>query len=192
MDVSIDIETLSSRPNALITQIGACLFDRKTSHVSETFLANVSYEDVWDVSEEFHVDPNTVNWWLTQSDEARLSLSAPAPTSINMVLDSLYQWLRDHGFKKQNRDINQLVWANSPSFDCVILQHAMRVFSIPCPWHFRQERDFRTIVSLAEEFTAVDKLIINDSDLIKHRADHDAIRQARIISLASQLLVKHV
>ena len=76
------------------------------------------------------------------------------------------------------------IWANSPAFDLVMMQHAYAVESayfetMECPWKFWQERCYRTFNS---EFGHV---IPKDwpDDLIKHRADHDALYQARRLKL---------
>ena len=37
------------------------------------------------------------------------------------------------------------VYGNSPSFDLVIMRTAYRLTGIECPWHYTNERDFRTV-----------------------------------------------
>ena len=187
-DVSIDIETLSTRPNALITQIGACLFDRRSGEIhEEVFLSNCHYNDRWPFHKPYDVDHKTVMWWLDQAKEASQSLSNPAPVYIRQALNDLSGWMDAMGFISQSREITMRVWANAPTFDLTILRHAMSVENVVCPWHYRQEHCMRTICTLAKELDDI-PIIINEEGLVAHRADHDAIRQARIIGHATRII----
>jgi hypothetical protein len=188
-DISIDIETLSTKPNALITQIGACAFDRNSGAIDErVFLANCQYVDPWPSDLDYHVDPSTALWWIMQSEEARMSLSKPEPRPIGDALNDLSNWMRQVGFVSQHRSITMRVWANAPTFDLTILRYALAKNGLHCPWHYRQEHCMRTVCTLARELIDGDPITVSEEGLVAHRADHDAIRQARIISEATRIL----
>ncbi len=174
-DVMVDLETLGISPTSAIIQIGACTLDER-----HTFLASVDreyYEEMHrDRDFRYTYDDATVEWWDQQEDAAKESLNLALYPSPGGALVAFTSWYM--GVTRQEEDPK--IWANSPAFDLVILQHAYRVekFYFPDlapPWSFWQERCYRTFNS---EFG---HMIPRDwpSDLIKHRADHDALYQAR-------------
>lgn len=171
-DVMVDIETLSSFNNAAIIQIGACVLDDG----SWPFLASVSRK-LYHGDPRFGVDLSTVKWWDSQPDAAKDSLRLNRCKSVHRMLNVFANWLGDVGFR-YSHDGQPGIWANPPQFDLTILRHAYQAHGLSVPWHYRQERCARTLWRsfghLVEEEMAPDV-----SDLIKHRADHDAIRQAR-------------
>lgn len=187
-DISIDIETLSSKPNALVTQIGACAFDRTSDVIHPAiFLVNCLNKTKWPVTDSYHVDQETVMWWMSQDKAAIDSLTSPAPVPTSDALILLNDWFKAIGFNFEYRYMKHYVWANSPQFDLTILRFAFAVERIDCPWHFRQEIDMRTILALAKERSG-ERINVDETGLVKHRADHDAIRQARTIQAATKIL----
>lgn len=169
----VDLETLSTRHDAAILSIGACMFDPRTpGEVLNTFYCVISAE-----SNELaarHFSAGTLMWWLQQSQAARDALSVD-PKNLQDALTKFRLWVNAY---KPTR-----VWANSPSFDCVILRSAMDHFSLQVPWHFWAERDVRT----AKEF-AVDEdgsfPEIPTSQGTAHNALDDAIKQAYQVQYA--------
>lgn len=144
---SIDIETLSSAPNAAIIQIGACVGDSETGlFVPANFIANVSFDsvfgqkaDVWGFN--FDVNPHTVKWWMQQNDYARQSLfSNPKPKHIEEVLREVAVFYRTHNCKE--------LWSHA-TFDAPVLNNAFARLDMETPWSFRDCRDIRTLIALA-------------------------------------------
>jgi len=169
-DVMVDLETLGVSPTSAILQIGACTLDQRN-----VFLGGVRKEFYDDMHAEndfsYTYDEGTLGWWDEQSDEAKESLEISIYPSIESVLIAFTAWY--DGVTRQ--EDYPKIWANSPSFDLIILKHAYKMCDMDAPWNFWQERCYRTFKSefgffLPKEF---------DSDLIPHRADHDAIMQAR-------------
>ena len=172
-DVMVDIETLASQSNAAIIQIGACTFDEK-----ETFLVNVP-EEWYDADQagemNYHVSPSTVKWWEEQGEEARASLRMDPMMSLPVALRSFTGWLSSIGFRSSYSGAPG-IWANPPQFDLTILRHAyMTELGGRVPWHYRQERCIRTIWREFKRYSSA----TSNAGLVAHRADHDAIRQAR-------------
>ena len=170
-DVMVDIETMSSWPTAAVIQIGACTFDESSLFlvsVVSTFYDNVPLE-------RYHIDPKTVKWWSEQSEEAKASLNMNLVDTPHEALSLFDEWLRSVGFTA-TREGRPGIWANPPNFDLTILRNAYRVENRRTPWHYRQERCCRTLWREFGDLVPVDP---SDDDLIKHRADHDAVRQAR-------------
>ena len=66
------------------------------------------------------------------------------------------------------------VWGKGPSFDMTILRSAFTRCRIDSPWHYRNERDVRTLLDLGQ--TLAD---FNDDDLTRSGPKHNALADAR-------------
>ena len=144
-DIMIDIETLSVEPNALILTIAAVKFDRKTP-ITEYDSANVFYVRI-DIDSckkiGMHIDTSTLKWWETQSKEAKYEVfENPDRVPIREALEQLSVFLKS----------SKYVWANSPNFDCVILESAFKLCKLDVPWKFWNLRDCRTIYDIFRVF----------------------------------------
>lgn len=134
-NVMIDIETMGVENNAAIISIGAVEFD--VTGLGNEFYRTVHLES--SCKNGGVISPSTVLWWMDQDEKAKKQLAQESNISIEMALNDLNFFLA----KK-----DQLIWANSPSFDCVILKSAYENAGAPVPWFYNQERDFRTFKSL--------------------------------------------
>lgn len=155
----IDLETLGSHNNAVITQIGGCLFQPcKAEWKVKSFCYFIDPQSCIDVGMQMQVD--TVLWWMKQSEEARGKFRMPT-IPIKEALNTLRQanWQTILG-----------VWAHGITFDVVILENAFKRCGMRAPWNFKAARDTRTL------FWA-EKPVWPDNP-IKHSAEHDAIAQA--------------
>lgn len=167
-DVMLDLETLSTKHDAFIVQIGACYFDRMTGEIGETFKRTMTGAG----SEKFSIDYNTVRWWMSQGQDARNSVMAG---NVNLA-EALHD-LRD--FLSKTEDV--VVWSHA-TFDMPILMNAFDVFNIEHPVSYRSTRDLRTLMDLA--------------DLAKYKRErfgihHDALDDAKFqASYASDAFVK--
>lgn len=135
----IDIETLSTRADAAILSIAAVRFDLKTGKVGPTFYERIAN----DCNKKLrrHIDPQTVRWWMNQKGESiyEAFTIGPRVTLQNALLQLTLFITEEDGLK---------IWANSPSFDLVILKHAYEQLGMAEPWEYWQERDVRTLASL--------------------------------------------
>jgi hypothetical protein len=164
-DVMIDIETLSTRPNAVIVSIGAIKFSRVgvTPELDEmdSFYTRVSRESCELLG--MHVDPNTLEWWKKQDADIRYeALENPVDRlTIKDALSSLSKWFGR----------SQFIWGHGDDFDCVVLNEAFTICNMKVPWQFWNTRDTRTLFDIAG---------IRNSDLPandKHHPIHDCYRQ---------------
>lgn len=142
-DVMLDLETLGTSHDALIVQIGACVFDRMTGEIGETFKKTMSAPLA--SKEKFSVDYDTVKWWMNQSDAARASVMN-GDTYLPEALIELKSFLWGD---------DTLVWSHA-TFDMPILQHAFGVFGIK-ELPYRNMRDLRTLVDLAKYTTRLER-----------------------------------
>lgn len=178
IDVMIDLETLSTRPDAAILSIGACYFDIDTGKIGHTFHRNVMLIDAPRVG---HISADTVKWWLKQSDDARLAIAEPKNAiDIAMALMELRDFIPGN---KQAK-----FWSNGATFDLVILRSAFDRCGHIVPWQYWQERDTSTIVDIAQRLTGVNVSKSTPFEGVKHDALADAVHQARYVSHAYRLI----
>src|SRR3990167_6025990 len=74
----IDLETLSSRPDAAIIAIGAYAFNEEAAPEATLDPARAFYCTVTP-DPRAHIDPDTILWWMQQSQTARDSVTQHAP-----------------------------------------------------------------------------------------------------------------
>ena len=156
----LDLETMSTSPNAAIVQIGACYFD--VYGIKETFCVNVNLHS--EAAFGFDIEADTIMWWLSQSKEAQDSIrQTPMESSIALIDTSVFLRRADW------------IWSHS-TFDFVILMNHYRKLKIAPSFHFRNSMDIRTLVNLT-----VDKSrAIREG--IHHNALDDSIYQAGYVT----------
>jgi hypothetical protein len=160
----LDLETLSTRPDATILTFGTCKFSPYNQEpIDKGIYFRVSVDE--QIALDRHVDDNTVEWWGRQADDVR----EEALGEGNRV--SLDEFTRE-----LNRFIVGCdnIWAQGPVFDIVILENLYRQLNLPCPWQFWQIRDSRTLLS-----THGDPRDKNKAGL--HNALEDAVSQAQAV-----------
>lgn len=169
--VMVDIETLSTHSDAFVWSIGLAAFDDE--RVIDTMLIKLNPE-----TSDGHIDPATIRWWLQQSDAARAEASSGTASPFQAYADLMMFWQTHQP---------QEVWANSPSFDLVILENAIRRWAedprkgmrhAKAPWEYWQQRDFRTLAALAKEYEIPYKTEVTSAGTA-HSAVEDAALQAR-------------
>lgn len=163
-DVMIDIETMGTRPNSPIVALGAVAFDHRACKLGAQFYRTVDLES--SVALGAIIDPGTVMWWLGQSDDARNALTRNA-RPVNEVLLDFTLWLEDSSVPQDGRKI----WAAGIDFDCVMLAEHYRRALLPVPWHFYNQRDYRTVRELFPNIEQAERKG-------KHNALDDAVHQA--------------
>lgn len=133
----LDLETMGTEPGCAIVSIGAVQFDLETGAIGNKFYISVSLKSC--VEAGLHIDPNTLMWWMEQSDQARAKLKESI-TDLATALQLFSNFLV----------INQLtiVWGNSASFDCSILAACYRKLKLNVPWMYIHEKCYRTVTRL--------------------------------------------
>jgi len=90
-DCMIDLETMSTRPNAAIVAIGAVAFNFATLEIGPKFYTVIDLRSAQDVG--LHVDGDTVLWWLQQNDAARSQLTLSHRQDLSRALTAFRMWL---------------------------------------------------------------------------------------------------
>lgn len=139
--IMLDLETLSSAPNAAIIAIGAAEFG--VGHRSRTFYRAINLES--SVNLGLHVSPKTIGWWMGQSDEARRVFSDPNATNLARALQEFTEFVNQVAHSAQAQP---WIWGNGVGFDNTILRSAYTAAGQDVPWKYDQDRCYRTLKNL--------------------------------------------
>jgi hypothetical protein len=175
LHIMLDLETLSTRANAIILEVGYAIFETGGEWIQESGCWKLN----WGMQVGArHLNQETFDWWMRQSDEAFKGAFAgdertsPIAFINEFGLNGRIPWHNLTG-----------VWSHGAGFDIPILddlhtQHGHRV-----PWHYRTPRDTRTLFWLAD---------MSQADMfpptLKHSAEADAVAQAVSVQRALKKL----
>ena len=154
MDLMIDIETVGTGPEACILTIAAQAFDPFTrGYYNQQYYARIDI----DSQEGRNIEQGTIDWWATQPTAAREEAFAEeSRIPLKQSLEELGKLIWH----------SKRIWANGPTFDANILEHAYKSYGLNLPWKFYVVRDARTVYSLVP-------------DLNKYPASHHALEDCR-------------
>ena len=132
----IDIEGLATGPEATILTIAAQSFDPfGTGYFEDRFYyARITLES----QENRTIEQGTINWWATQPEAQAEAFAEENRVPLDQALDELYKLACHHDF----------IFANGPTYDMNILEHAYKSYGKSLPWQYYKVRDARTIYSL--------------------------------------------
>lgn len=160
--IMLDLETFSSKANALIVTIGAVKFDPSLPADQEFDNFHVAIDPVSAQQYSLHIDARTIRWWLDPDrDAARTALLSHQTVDLATALEGFAAWFGPESLP---------VWGNGATFDNVILRNAYAVVGLECPWNFRHDRCHRTIKNLAPEIGI---------EFLPGEYQHDALGDAR-------------
>ena len=134
----IDIEGLGTGPDATILTIAAQSFDPfGQGYYDRQYYARITLES----QENRIIQQDTIDWWATQPEAQAEAFMEEGRIDLDQALDSLGKLIWQH----------KLIFANGPTYDMNILEHAYKSYNKPLPWQFYNVRDARTIYSLWPE-----------------------------------------
>lgn len=179
-NLMLDLETVGLNYNAPIVSIGAVLFDLEKAKLGAEFYVAV---DLTSSAKNSPIDADTVKWWMRQSSEAQVVFNDPNAQKLDNALIKFSEFITNNCDEPSNLK----VWGNGSNFDNVILKEAYNSISLETPWSPFNDRDVRTMVSLAEDLTSknIKSLVIRKG--IYHNALDDAKYQAQCVCEAFKL-----
>lgn len=135
-NLMLDLETLSTMPNAVILSLGAVKFDPFTNRidVDEGIDLRIDVDSQTAMGRDIQED--TIEWWAKQPPEVQEA----AMSEHGRV--SLVEFVRK--LNKFMVGVDE-IWCQGPVFDIVILENLYRQLGQPIPWHYWQIRDSRTL-----------------------------------------------
>lgn len=166
MNCMIDIETLSTAPNAVVLSVGLVFFTKNGILEKIYFVPEREPQ----IAKGRHVDLETLSWWMRQDNAARqvFGHSQEKFAALHNRIDAALKTM-----KTPWRDV--LVWGNGANFDEVILGTFWEDMSgQKRPWHYSNVRCYRTFNAM----TGCSKLMTDDDAATHHNALDDAIWQA--------------
>ncbi len=170
----IDLETLSTNPNATILTVGGVKFDPYNAiEPAQGMYFRVDVDSQTKMGRD--VMQETLDWWATQpkeiSDEA---LGDENRISLEEMIKTINKW-------SVGVDV---FWCQGPLFDYAILQDIYKQLGHPAPWQYWQIRDSRTLFSLVPRE--------NEKRIGLHNALEDCYFQAKKVQkVYKQLGIKN-
>lgn len=178
--IMIDLETMSTRPTAALTALGAYAFDPHGDdrEVHPQFMWHRALRLDDSIRAGMHVDGDTVAWWLQQSEGARDATWKDA-VPLLAGLSEFTGWALDYGAFAPE-DI--VIWSHA-GFDYPILQNAYYSQGKNAPFWYRSPRDLRTIIHAAYgQNLDVDEVEPDfPANPLQHHAGFDAWHQAVMV-----------
>lgn len=159
----VDLETLGIKSTSQMLSIGAVIGENE-------FYVEVDTSMYGQNPHDFTLDQSTVDWW-----EERGGFQ-PTQDTMHSPYEATALFVQFVDAHTDELGTDWTIWANSPSFDCAILLHHMWVFRLICPWRFYQERDVRSIKSLAQDLRLPIRYPQNP-----HNALEDAKNQQEVV-----------
>lgn len=161
----LDIETMSSDSEAAVVAIGARIFT--LSGPAKGFEVFIDPAKACIIGNS---NPETIAWWGKQGAYEQVFSGKTDPA------DAFHRFMM---FCKEQKP--DYVWANSPSFDCVIMRHMARQTGLKFPFHYRDEHDCRTLNSLGRAMGVDCKDIWTNPGRRPHMPLDDATTQAEVV-----------
>jgi len=135
----IDLEGLATGPDTTILTIAAQAFDPLgNGWYDQQYYARVTLES----QENRRIEQGTLDWWATQPAPARdEAFAEEGRIPLDQALDGLGKLIWH----------SKRIWAQGPTYDMNILEHAYKSYNKPIPWQYYSVRDSRTIFGLWPE-----------------------------------------
>jgi Fe-S cluster biosynthesis and repair protein YggX len=163
MDVMLDIETLCTKPEAVILTIGAVKFDPFSNKIGDGLYIKPDVDE--QIARGRTVDESTVEWWGKQAEDVREEALGMAD---RISIEEMYRQLNRFLVGAEN------VWAQGPVFDMVIMANIYRQYGWPTPWQYWQVNDSRTLFKVHGDPRVKGKAGL-------HNALEDCISQAQAV-----------
>jgi hypothetical protein len=141
-DLMIDIEGLGTGPETTILTIAAQEFNPLVrDQYGRQYYVRVDLES----QEGRSIEQGTIDWWAQQPAVVRdEAFAEDGRVTLREALEGLYKLIW-----QSNR-----IWAQGPTYDMNILEHAYKSLNIPLPWKYYSVRDSRTLFSLVPQLTS--------------------------------------
>lgn len=140
MHLMLDLETYGITPGCAIFSIGAALFEpRNSAPITAEFYCEISLQSCLD--QGLFTEQTTLDWWQAKGEIPNGTIP------ITQASKDFLLWVSNAG--QITKEPITEAWANSPSFDFVILKAVVSRIGLQWPLPFWMERDVRTLKALA-------------------------------------------
>lgn len=182
--ISIDLETLDTKPSALVLSCGLVAFDPEAGYIVDRRYVRFSQHALdAQMSIKRTMSPATVRWWAAQSDDARRVLTDD-DLNVYHLLPGL-ECIR--GLFQLHAPSLEGVWGNGSDFDNAILGSLFQDAGDRQPWSYGRNRCLRTLKNLSLPKTFIKPERVGTH----HHALDDAEYQANyVMAIAKALNLK--
>lgn len=180
--VMIDIETLSTFPNAAVIAVAVVIrADENPKHPQAR---------AWFIDQDFvigHQDSATLEWWASQAKAVR-DLVFGGNQIPKEAFQEVNGFLQSNGITphQYNDHEDYRVYASPAMFDLPILRHTYQQLGLAPPWHWRAERCLSTMKK-----EILDNFSIEIADVtpeLAHHPIHDCLAQFEELDLCLQVM----
>lgn len=173
MEIMIDLETLDTKPSAVVLSIGVVGFSLD-GEIAFRRLYTLNEESVQQqLNRGRTVSASTLRWWFDDSRlDARRALNTQYVIQVYSALSEVSRLVTEH---------DAAVWGNGAAFDLSILRSLYESFHQNVPWSHRDERCYRTLRAMYKGF-APDQYAAEEAQYVSHIADEDALAQAKMVA----------
>lgn len=163
----IDLETISTFPNAAVVAIAIVLWDDKNPKDLRA--------RTWYIDPDFaigHNNPETRDWWNEQDPQVRKRIFGGNETPRD-VFQSVNQFVSGY----VGKDEEFRAYADPANFDFPILKSQYQALGLAAPWSWRDERCLRTMKKELADNTGIE--IEDVLSEVPHDPMHDCLAQVR-------------
>ncbi len=134
----IDLETLSTNPDAVILTLGGIKFNAYNNLApADPLYLKINVDEQSSLGR--HIQPETLEWWGTQPKEIQEeALGEQDRIGLEDLTKKLNKWCVGV----------DVFWCQGPLFDYAILENLYVQLGKPRPWNYWAIRDSRTLFSL--------------------------------------------
>lgn len=176
--ISIDLETLDTKPSAVVLSVGLAAFNPDTGAVFDTHYTQFSNLES-QVERGRTISPSTVRWWMGRSEDARRTITdTDGASSMVQGLFEVREFFQKHAATLEG------VWGNGSDFDNAILGSLFETYNDKQPWAYHLNRCLRTL----KNFQLPDNFVEPARVGTHHHALDDAVYQAQHIMAISKAL----
>ena len=179
-ELMIDTETLDVTPKAVVLSVAVVPFTQKNGPDKvNTYYAALDIQPQLDVGRT--ISESTLKFWMEQDKEVRDAAFEGGAHPLELLNELLQLY---NGY--------DLIWANGPAFDLIILEDLARDFQLfnSTPWKFWQGRDVR---SMREETVGRDWVPDNiPEDILElgsHHPIYDCYVQIEVVRKARESIL---
>lgn len=177
--IVLDLETMGTKQDAAIIEIGMVIFDHTGSdgsaHVYKDVSLSISLESAMKYGGT--TDGGTITWWMDPDrSEARDNWALSAKLASTRALNDVACLIRDYSTIQPL----PLIWGNGVNFDNAILKSAYERLDVKVPWGYRQDADFRTLKLLYKDVVP-EPAFVGTPHIALDDARHEAVWLSSIL-----------
>jgi len=194
-EMMIDLETLDTKPSAVVLSIGAVVWetfysetDGLTYEIKDRFLRVPVIQEQLDIGRT--VSQSTLMWWQRQDSIAQQEAFNPVRQSCARVCEELKMLADKYQYPANGGEPINAFWASPVAFDLPIWEDFAFRMGGNVPWRYNQRYDVRTVAREAN-LSAKDH---EDPKLvgIPHTPVYDCEWQISLLTAARQKLERRI